>query len=83
VTIEGEYRGWRRGSRAGRWSESVFCPTCGVSVFTRVEALPDDVGIWVGCFADPSFAKPAVLVWASEKHHWLDMPADVRTIEEQ
>jgi hypothetical protein len=83
VTIEGEHRSWRRGSRAGRWSESFFCPTCGTSVFTTVEALPDDIGIWVGCFADQSFARPAALVWASKRHHWLELPAGVKAIEEQ
>ena len=41
VTIGGEPTRWRdTSSKAGRWSETNFCPTCGVAAFTRLEALP-------------------------------------------
>src|SRR4051812_45126931 len=58
VNIRGEHKVWRRSSDAGRWSESSFCPTCGVTVFTRLEALPDVVCVSAGCFNDPDFPKP-------------------------
>src|SRR3982074_1549599 len=48
VKIGGECKSWRRASQAGRWTESSFCPTCGVTVFTRLEALPDIVCISAG-----------------------------------
>src|SRR4029079_4183835 len=38
--VAGEATRWRRSSEAGRWNESNFCPTCGVTVFTRLEVLP-------------------------------------------
>ena len=35
------------------------------------EGMPDLTGISVGCFADPDFAPPLRLYWASRRHRWL------------
>jgi hypothetical protein len=84
VEIGGQSRPWRNASSdAGRWSEVHFCPTCGVSVFSRLEALPDLVCIPVGCFADPDFAPPGRLFWSSRRHRWLELPAGIEPIETQ
>jgi hypothetical protein len=68
--IEGERRTWRRGSDAGRWVEQTFCPTCGTLVYMSGEAMPNDAVVSVGCFADPAFAAPAKLFWATRRHPW-------------
>jgi hypothetical protein len=52
-------------------------------VLFRAEGLPGTVGVPVGCFADPSFAKPSKLFWASRRHHWLDLPKDIASIDTQ
>ena len=83
VTIAGEYRSWRRGSDAGRFHESSFCPVCGSAVFYRLEALPGVLGIPVGAFADSSFAKPANLYWAMRRHPWLEPPDGIDSVERQ
>jgi hypothetical protein len=83
VTIRGETRSFRRSSDAGRWQELDFCPSCGVSVFGRLEVLPGIIGVAVGCFADPGFEKPGNLFWASQRHHWLELPAAVEPVETQ
>ena len=41
------------------------------------------IGVPVGCFADPNFARPSKLFWASRRHHWLDLPADIAEIDTQ
>ena len=81
--IDGETRIYRTSSQAGRWTEAHFCPTCGVTVVTRLEALPNIVCVAAGCFADPSFAAPGRLYWSSRRHHWLDLPAAIERIETQ
>jgi len=56
---------------------------CGTAVAFRAEGLPGVVGMPVGCFADPDFAKPSKMFWASRRHRWLDLPDDIAMIETQ
>jgi hypothetical protein len=83
VSIAGERRPYRQQGDSGRFVESFFCPACGTAVMFRAEGLPGTVGVPVGCFADPSFAKPSKLFWASRRHHWLDLPKDIAIVETQ
>jgi hypothetical protein len=83
VTVTGERREYRHQGDSGRFIDSYFCPTCGTGVLFRAEGLPGMLGVPVGCFADPSFAKPTKLFWASRRHHWLDLPQGVTPIETQ
>ncbi len=83
VSIAGERRVWRRHVDSGRWLESEFCPTCGVTVFYRSEHSPGTIGVAVGCYADPDFAKPERLYWASRHHHWLLFPEGIELVETQ
>jgi len=71
VRISGEHRAWRGPSDSGRWNEVHFCPTCGSTVFSKLEALPGLTAVSSGCFADPTFAKPKRLWWASQRAQWL------------
>ena len=83
VQTRGELRSYRRTTDSGRWQETTFCPVCGVSVLTRLEALPGVIGVSVGCFADPGFEKPEKLWWASRRHHWLEPPHGLETADTQ
>jgi len=83
VTIGGERRQYADRGESGREIESDFCPVCGTAVAFRAEGLPGVIGVPVGCFADPSFAKPSKMFWASRRHHWLDLPKDIALIETQ
>jgi hypothetical protein len=49
----------------------------------RAEGLPGAVGVSVGCFADPDFAKPSKLYWASRRHRWLEPPSGVEPLDTQ
>jgi hypothetical protein len=83
VTIAGERRRYESRGDSGRAIESSFCPTCGTAVIFRAEGLQGVVGVPVGCFADPRFAKPSKMFWASRRHRWLDLPAEISLIETQ
>ena len=74
VSLAGEPRIWRRTVESGRWLESAFCPTCGVTLFVRMEAWPEIVAVSVGCFADPGFAAPEKVYFADRRHRWLAFP---------
>ena len=71
--IEGDQRSWRRGSDAGRWIEQIFCPTCGTLVFMKGEAIPEQIVVSVGCFADPGFAAPVRIFWEERRHGWYSL----------
>jgi hypothetical protein len=83
VSIAGERRSYRQQGSSGRFVDSSFCPICGTAVLFRAERLPGTLGVPVGCFADPSFAKPSKLFWASRRHHWLDLPEDIALVDTQ
>jgi hypothetical protein len=83
VTTSGEWSTYHRTGDAGRYVDTYFCPVCGVSVFFHAEGLPGRVGITAGCFADPDFAQPTRLDWASRHHHWLDLPKMVAREDSQ
>jgi hypothetical protein len=83
VSIAGESRQYRQQGDSGRFVDSFFCPTCGTAVLFRAEGLLGTLGVPVGCFADPSFARPSKLFWASRRHHWLELPASIALIETQ
>ena len=83
VSIAGERKAWRRKVDSGRWIETQFCPTCGVGVCSRMEFWPEAISVSVGCFADPKYAKPEKLYWASRCHRWLDFTVGIELIETQ
>jgi hypothetical protein len=79
--VEGERRVWRRSSDAGRWIEQSFCPRCGALVFMEGEAIPGEVALSVGCFADGAFAPPAALFWAARRHPWYALAEGIRLMD--
>ena len=81
--IAGPAKSFRRIAASGRWHEASFCPSCGCTVFVRMEAMPGVVAIPAGCFADPDFIKPRRLYWTVRQHHWLDAPPGVESVETQ
>ena len=83
VGIEGERRTWRGFSDSGRWQDYNFCPTCGVAVFSRMEAAPENIAVAVGAFADRDFPGPPKFYWSSKKHHWLTLPEAIEALETQ
>jgi hypothetical protein len=83
ATVTGEARAYRRIADSGRWHDSHFCPVCGCTVFVRMEAMPDTVGVAAGCFAEPDFIAPGRLYWTVRRHHWLDVPPALQPVETQ
>ena len=83
LSTRGEVKSHRRIGDAGRYVETNFCPTCGATVFSRVEAMPGLIAVPVGSFADPAFEKPRAFYWTLRRHRWLVAPEGAATIERQ
>jgi hypothetical protein len=83
VAVAGPSRRWRHHAESGRWIETEFCPTCGVTVVFRVEAWPGMLGVSIGCFADPEFVRPSKFYWSSRRHRWLGIPDGVESLDTQ
>lgn len=66
----------RPGDLGTKWS-IYFCPTCGSSVFWEGEYIPGLRGVAVGCFADPSFPPPQVVIFNENRHSWVTFPTGV------
>jgi hypothetical protein len=81
--VSGEFKSFRRIADSGRANDANFCPSCGCGVFSRLEGLPNVIGVAVGCFADPEFEKPGTLYWTVRRHQWLAEPSGAATVERQ
>ncbi len=70
ATIEGRASHYERiGDSGGRITQS-FCPTCGSTVYWKIDAMPGVVAVAIGAFADPEFPAPRVSVYESRRHAW-------------
>ena len=81
VRMTGEAREYTRISDAGEARTFRFCPECGATVSYLVASAPDVIAIPVGAFADPGFPPPAVSVWESRRHGWVEMPAEAERMD--
>jgi len=77
VTVEGAAKRYARTGDSGCYIYFHFCPECGSTVFWEVEANPDQIGIPVGAFADPSFPPPTTSIFVPHKHPWVTIPSGV------
>ena len=77
VTVTGVVKEFERTGDSGAFIEFHFCPDCGSTVYWKVEATPERIGIPVGVFADPSFPQPTVAVFVPHKHPWVVVPEGV------
>ena len=59
-----------------------FCPTCGSNVYFYLpQALPQMIGVAVGCFADPEFPVPEISIYEKRRHRWLQVPGETQRHE--
>lgn len=77
VEVQGESTAYRRTGDSGARITFHFCPTCGATVYYRLEEEPGFVAVPVGAFADPDFPPPGVSVYEARRHDWVRVPDDV------
>jgi len=60
-----------RGGAAGTPFYRSFCSRCGSPICARGDAYPGLVFIKAGTLDDPSWVRPTVHIWCSEKQPWV------------
>ena len=78
VRAEGTSKVFARDGQEGRKLRFHFCPECGTTLFWSADFRPDDFGVAVGAFADPSFPAPTRSVWEESRHSWITFEHDLR-----
>jgi hypothetical protein len=73
VEITGTSTEYVRVGESGNGCHFHFCPTCGATVFYR---LDDEAtcAVPVGAFADNTFPPPRFSVWEERMHPWVGVP---------
>jgi len=62
--------------------ERHFCPNCGTTLFWYISALPQQIGIAGGCFADHVLAEPGFSVTDRKRESWVSLPSTWKVILE-
>ena len=81
TSIDGDVGTYTRTADSGRSLTNHFCPNCGTNVYWTLEMRPDHMGIAIGCFDDPHFARPARTIWTEHQHDWVRLPDDMPAFE--
>lgn len=81
VTITGDATMFETIGDSGKWGRFHFCPSCGDTLFYRIEAMPDVIAIPLGTFEDPGAFSPQFSVWEERQHPWVAITGDVEHID--
>jgi hypothetical protein len=79
VHVEGQSTEYVRTGDGGTRARFHFCPTCGATVWYRLEDQTTTI-VPVGAFRDPAFPPPTTSVYEERMHPWVSVPADVKHI---
>jgi hypothetical protein len=79
VSIEGRAAEFVRVGDEGNQAHFFFCPTCGATVWYRINEEEFFV-VPVGVFRDPSFPAPTVSVYEERMHSWVGLPPGIKHI---
>jgi hypothetical protein len=70
VSITGEVKYYQSQADSGRRIARGFCPECGSQLFSKVEIMPDVIGVRAGTFDDPNAFEPKVDIYTDSAAHW-------------
>lgn len=81
VTVEGPATTFVRVGDEGCRITFRFCPTCGSTVYYDIDAMPGQIAVAVGAFAEPSFPAPVFSVYEARKHAWVTVPEGIEHMD--
>jgi len=80
VQVSGASTEYTRIGESGGAIHFHFCPTCGATVYYRVD--DDDLTVvMAGTFADPTFPPPQRSVWEERRHPWVSVPPGAQRLD--
>ena len=77
ITIDGEFRVYRRVADSGKVVEHFFCPVCGTTVFMKPEAMPGSVSLAAGTLDADSIPAPTFSVYEERLQPWFALPSTI------
>lgn len=69
-SVRGQPKGYVTVADSGNRLERFFCAHCGTPLFSRNSGAPDVVAVRAGSLDDPSWFKPALVIWAASAVSW-------------
>ena len=79
VTIKGEPRYYEVTADSGKKRQLGFCATCGSPLFSKLEAMPNVIGITPASLDDPNLFTPGISVYTSSAPAWAIFAEGVRS----
>jgi hypothetical protein len=70
MSITGEVKYYQSKADSGRLIDRGFCPECGSQLFSKLELIPNVIGIRAGTFDDPNRYQPKVDIYTDSAAHW-------------
>jgi len=80
VRMEGGLRFHKAVGDSGKTVERGFCPACGSPVATKLEKIPDILGLQAGSLDDPSLHRPAMDLFTASAQPWDQMSPETRKL---
>jgi hypothetical protein len=77
VSIKGTVKYYESKADSGNTISRGFCPTCGSQLFTKLEMMPNMLGLRAGTLDDPSKFHPKIDMYTASASHWDHMNPDL------
>ena len=77
MTITGTPKFFDTKADSGRTIARGFCADCGSQLFSRLEFMPDIIGIKAGTLDDAALYKPVMDIWTASAAPWDEMNAEI------
>jgi hypothetical protein len=78
VKIQGEVKYFESLADSGKKISRGFCPKCGSQMFSKLEILPDMLGLRAGTLDDTSQYHPRVDIYTDSAAHWDVMNSELK-----
>jgi hypothetical protein len=72
---------WDKTAESGNIVSRAFCPTCGSSVYSTNNGMPELVFIRAASLDDPSRFQPQMVVWSKSGYAWDHIDPDLPKFE--
>ena len=73
VRIEGTVKYFESKADSGNTIQRGFCPNCGSQLFTRLQMMPDVLGLRAGTLDAPELFEPTLDMYTDSAPHWDQM----------
>ena len=73
VKVDGEVKYYESQADSGKAVNRGFCPNCGSQLFSKLEMMPNLLGLRAGSLDDPAQYRPQMDIFTDSAAHWAPM----------